>query len=512
MKHLRTLPILLAAALSSPAFAEKWPHAVTYEIFVRSFADSNGDGIGDLQGVTEKLDYLKDLGVQAIWLMPIHPSPSYHKYDVTDYRDIHPEYGTMKDFETFVAEAHRRGIRVVIDLVINHTARQHPWFEAAVQDPSGPYRDYYVWRRADEIDSMTVQSAGPDTDNLRRWHETGKRTDDFYYAYFTGGMPDLNFDNPEVRREIYDIGRFWLEKGVDGFRLDAAMHIYPDDREDDSVAFWKEFRREMEKTKPDVLLVGEVWTDGDRVKKYLPGLKSVFNFELAGSILDAVRSGQGRGLAARHADLQRKYNSVTSDFVDATFLSNHDQNRVMSVLDDEDKARVAAAILLTLPGSPYIYYGEEIGMLGMKPDHFIREPMLWQKQPDPSRVQSGRVRYNKSSAVRPAQQQLENPSSLLNHYRSLIHLRNETAALNRGELMPVEDLHDSLVAFVRKHGNDHVFVAHNVSGKKVVIELPEILKGFTGVLWKSSDRVTTKGATITLPAHSSIVLQPPTAP
>ncbi|MBE2180913.1 MAG: alpha-glucosidase C-terminal domain-containing protein [Chthoniobacterales bacterium] len=506
MKRLRTLQLLLAA-LASSAVAGEWPHAVTYEIFVRAFADSNKDGTGDLRGVTEKLDYLKDLGVQAIWLMPIHPSPSYHKYDVTDYREIHPEYGTMKDFETLIAEAHRRGIRIIIDLVINHTSRQHPWFEAAVTDPSGPYRDYYVWRHADEIDSMTASSAGPDTDNLRRWHEAGKDTDSFYYAYFTGGMPDLNFDNPEVRREIYDIGRFWLEKGVDGFRLDAAMHIYPDEREDDSVAFWKEFRREMEKTNPDVLLVGEVWTEGDRAKKYLPGLKSVFNFELAGSILDALRSGRGDGLAARHADLQRKYHGVTGDFVDATFLSNHDQNRVMSVLDDEDRARVAAAILLTLPGSPYLYYGEEIGMLGTKPDHFIREPMLWQKQPDPWRAQTGRVRFNKSSAVRPVQQQLENPSSLLNHYRSLIHLRNKTAALNRGDLQPVGDLHPSLVAFIRRQDNERVLVAHNVSGKRVVIDLPETFKGFTEVLWKSSDRVAGKGATITLPAHSSIVLR-----
>ncbi len=506
MKRLRTLQLLLTA-LASPAVAGEWPHAVTYEIFVRAFADSNKDGTGDLRGVTEKLDYLKDLGVQAIWLMPIHPSPSYHKYDVTDYREIHPEYGTMEDFENLVAEAHRRGIRIIIDLVINHTSRQHPWFEAAVTDPSGPYRDYYVWRHADEIDSMTVAASGPDTDNLRRWHEAGKNTDSFYYAYFTGGMPDLNFDNPEVRREIYDIGRFWLDKGVDGFRLDAAMHIYPDEREDDSVAFWKEFRREMEKTNPDVLLVGEVWTEGDRAKKYLPGLKSVFNFELAGSILDALRSGRGNGLAVRHADLQRKYHGVTGDFVDATFLSNHDQNRVMSVLDDEDKARVAAAILLTLPGSPYLYYGEEIGMLGTKPDNFIREPMLWQKQPDPWRAQTGRVRFNKSSAVRPAQQQLENPSSLLNHYRSLIHLRNKITALNRGDLQPVGDLHPSLVAFVRRHDNERVFVAHNVSGKKVAIDLPEAFKGFTEVLWKSSDRVESKGTTVTLPAHSSIVLR-----
>lgn len=509
MKRLRTLQLLLTAALASPASAAEWPHAVTYEIFVRSFADSDKDGIGDLRGVTEKLDYLKDLGVQAIWLMPIHPSPSYHKYDVTDYRDIHPEYGTMKDFETLIAEAHRRGIRIVIDLVINHSSREHPWFEAAVKDPSGPYRDYYVWRHADEIDSMTVASAGPDTDNLRRWHEAGKNTDSFYYAYFTGGMPDLNFDNPEVRREIYDIGRFWLEKGVDGFRLDAAMHIYPDEREDDSIALWKEFRREMERTNPDVLLVGEVWTDGDRVKKYLPGLKSVFNFELAGSILDAVRTGRGGDLATRHAELRRKYNSVTSDFVDATFLSNHDQNRVMSVLDDEDKARVAAAILLTLPGAPYLYYGEEIGMLGMKPDPFIREPMLWQRQPDPWRVQTGRVRHNKSSAVRSVQQQLENPSSLLHHYRSLIHLRNKTTALNLGDLQPVENLHPSLVAFLRKHDNKQVFVAHNVSGRKVEIELPETLKGFAGVLWKSSDRIVSKGTSLTLPAHSSIVLEVP---
>lgn len=500
------LALVSLVAIRPAGSAAPASETVTYEIFVRAFADTNGDGIGDLRGVTGKLDYLRDLGVQAIWLMPINPSPSYHKYDVTDYTEIHPDYGTMEDFEHLVAEAHRRGIRVIMDLVINHTSGRHPWFESAVRDPLGPDGGFYVWKTADEIDSLTVETTGPDTDNLQRWHPAPGTDGIFYYAYFTGGMPDLNFDNPAVRKEIFDIGRFWLAKGVDGFRLDAAMHIFPDERGPDSVAFWKEFRAEMQKVNPDVLLVGEVWAGSDKTGAFLPALGSVFNFELAGAILDAVKTGRGEGLAARHADIRRRYADATPDFIDATFLSNHDQNRVMSVLASEDKARVAAALLLTLPGAPYLYYGEEIGMLGAKPDPYIREPMLWREEPDPLRVREARVRFSTDATVRPVSLQEADRSSLLHHYRDLIRLRNTTPALRAGELEPLEGMHESLVAFRRHHASGDILVLHNVSGAPVVTELAGPLRTFGRHLWKSSGGVTVESGTVTLPGLSSIVL------
>ena len=507
---LTTLGILLVTPLAGAETAPaEWPHAVTYQVFVRSFADGNKDGIGDLPGLTAKLDYLTDLGVQALWLLPVHPSPSYHQYDVTDYRAIHPDYGTMEDFETFLAAAKKRGMRVILDLVVNHTSRGHPWFESAATGPDNEFFDYYVWKRRDEVGSLTVARTGPDTDNLRRWNETPGVDDHYYYAYFTGGMPDLNFDNPEVRREIYDIGRFWLEKGVDGFRLDAAKHIFPDDRAADTVAFWEEFRAEMEKTNPDVFLVGEVWTDGNEAKQYLPGLRSIFNFEMAGSILEAVSSGRGTGLAARHAGLRKQYGAVLADFIDATFLSNHDQNRVMSVLgDDGDRARVAASLLLTLPGSPFIYYGEEIGMRGLKPDPFIREPMLWQASPDPWRARSREVRHSKDHKVEPVAVQTQDGPSLLNHYKSLIRLRRDTAALSAGEIEPLENLHERLVAFFRRHPSGDVLVIHNVSRRTTTVELPPEAGAFRLPVWSSHPGTVPDAGRLKLPPFSSVVLGP----
>ena len=488
---------------------EAWPNAVTYEVFVRAFADGDGDGIGDLRGLTSKLDYIKDLGAGAIWLMPIHPSPSYHKYDVTDYKAIDPEYGTMEDFEVFMAEAKKRGLRVVIDLVINHSSREHPWFKAALADANSPEFNYYVWKNEREVGRRTVTRTGPDTDNLQRWNETKEHRDKLYYAYFTGGMPDLNYDNPELKQAIFDIGRFWLEKGVDGFRLDAARHIFPEERVADNVAFWKEFREEMRKVNPDVLLVGEVWADSAVTREYLPGLGSVFNFELAGRLVNAVRTGRGAGLAWWLSELLAGYRAAEPDFIDATFLTNHDQNRVMSELRDQDKMRVAAAMLLTLPGSPYLYYGEEIGMLGTKPDPFIREPMLWQRSPDPSRPRNDKVRHSKDSTVRPAAEQADDPRSLLSHYRTLIKLRNETPALTFGGFEPVEGLHDRMVAFVRRHEAGDVLVLHNVGPTNIKATLPENLRGFTKVLWASSPEAKAVDGDAVLPQHSSLVLQVP---
>lgn len=490
-------------------FEAEWPNAVSYEVFVRAFADGSGDGIGDFKGLTAKLDYFQDLGVKSLWLMPIHPSPSYHKYDVEDYKAIHPDYGTMEDFDEFLRQAHKRDIKVVLDLVVNHSSRTHPWFQAAIADTTSEYFDFYVWENEANIESMTVTETGPDSDNLRRWNPVDEYEDLFFYAYFWSGMPDLNFDNRAVRDTIYDIGRFWLEKGVDGFRLDAAKHIFPDDRAEDNHAFWEEFRAEMEAVNPDVLLVGEVWASTEIVKPYLTGLPSLFNFDLGYAIMDAIRDGNGAQLASRHAEILNEYLDVTNDFVDATFLTNHDQDRVMSVLKDENKARVVASILLTLPGAPYIYYGEEIGMLGAKPDPNIREPMLWSPaETDSLRSRWRTPRYSTDETVRPASVQLADPNSLLHHYRDLIHLRNGSAALTLGSLYPVERMSKELVVFERHHEREQVLVIHNVSDENVGVALSERLQAYATVLWSSnSDVEFLPGGEFILPAHSSIVLK-----
>lgn len=240
------------------------PSTVFYEVFVRSFADSNGDGIGDFKGLTRKLDYLNDgnpdtdsdLGIGGIWLMPINPSPSYHGYDVTDYRQINPDYGTLDDFREFLNEAHKRGIKVIMDLVVNHTSKEHPWFKEAAADKSSSYRDWYVWAE----DSGTATSGSSAAGSGNPWHSV---RGDHYLGIFWEGMPDLNFDNPKVRKEITATGQFWLKQGVDGFRLDAAKHIYEDLQTDKSqattdknVAWWQEFRSGLKEVKPDAYLVG----------------------------------------------------------------------------------------------------------------------------------------------------------------------------------------------------------------------------------------------------------------
>ncbi len=202
-----------------------WPNAgVSYEIFVQSFNDSNGDSIGDFNGVIQKLDYVKELGANAIWFMPIMPSPTYHKYDVTDYKAVHPDYGTMEDFKKLIEEAHKRDIKIVIDLIINHTSNQHPWFLESKSGRENPFRDYYVWAQKDTVAAFLDKKVITlDSDNIRQWHDPGTGKD-FYYGFFWGGMPDLNFDNQKLREEIYDIGRFWLEEvGVDGFHFSTKF-------------------------------------------------------------------------------------------------------------------------------------------------------------------------------------------------------------------------------------------------------------------------------------------------
>ncbi|RYZ51740.1 MAG: alpha-amylase, partial [Sphingobacteriales bacterium] len=358
-----------------------WPRGVTYEIYVQSFADSDGDGKGDIKGMTAKLDYLKDLGVEGVWLMPMSPSPSYHKYDVTDYYGVDSAYGTLDDFKQFVEEAHKRNIKVVIDMVLNHSSSRNPWFLDASKNVNSPYRDYYVWT---EHSDPQTRSAGNITagESRRRNHWTRLRGADsnyYYYSQFSGNMPDLNFDNPKLREEVFKIGRFWAsEVKVDGFRLDAARHIFPDERPQDNHWWWEYFLQEMRKVNKDFYLVGEVWAPAEVVGPYLKGIPALFNFDMGSAIIKALNAEKGDSLAAMHKKIRDFYKGINPDYVDATFLTNHDQNRIMSAVNnDAEKARLAAAILLTLPGSPYLYYGEEIGMQGKKPDPFIREPFLW---------------------------------------------------------------------------------------------------------------------------------------
>lgn len=514
IKSLQIIPlILIFIATSCSEKKEKkienhWPKAgITYEIFIQSFYDSNGDGIGDINGVKKKLDHVKELGANAIWFMPIMPSPSYHKYDVIDYKNIHPDYGTMEEFKAFLVEAHKNDIKVVIDMIINHTSNLHPWFLESQKGRENPFRDYYVWAQKDTIaDFINKKTITLDSDNVKQWHDPGLG-EDYYYGFFYGGMPDLNFDNPKVREEIYEIGRFWLEEvGVDGFRLDAAKHIFPDDRPLDNHAFWKEFRDKMTAIKPDVYLVGEVYDKKEIVAPYLPGLPALFNFDFHYTLIESFRKEDGMLLAKKQKEVLDFYNGITGEFVDATFSSNHDQPRLLNSLDENPKKlKQAINILMTMPGAPYLYYGEEIGMLGKKPDENIREPFLWDmKANDKERATWMEPVYSKDDFVTPLAIQKSMSTSYFNHYKEIILLRNSNRALALGSLELYEgELPKPLMAFFRKHVDQEVFVVHNLGESSQIIDLPE---DFSNVIY-SFNEAKKEGNKISLPGYSSIVLE-----
>ena len=356
-----------------------WNKTVFYELFVRSFYDSDGDGIGDFNGIIQKLDYLNDgdpettddLGISGIWLMPINPSPSYHGYDVTDYLDVNPEYGTLEEFKKFLDEAHARGIKVIIDLVLNHTSTQHPWFVESSASTDNPYRDYYIW--ADPPPSYK-SPWGADV-----WHsiDTGS-----YYGIFWGGMPDLNYSNPAVTTEAQEIIRFWLEDvGVDGFRLDAIKHLIENGEMQENTeathVWWEGFYDYYTSINPEAFTVGEAWTNTAEVVRYIGDEMNIaFEFDTAGAIITSARTETNRAVQSAHELVLESYPPHQY----ATFLTNHDQSRVMSELRRrDDRAKTAASLLLTGPGVPFLYYGEEIGQAGHKPDENIRTPMQWNR-------------------------------------------------------------------------------------------------------------------------------------
>ena len=489
-------------------WAGNWPHAVTYEIFVQSFYDTNGDGIGDLNGVTAKLDYLKDLGVEAIWLMPINPAPSYHKYDVTDYRDIHPDYGTLEDFKRLVQQAHDRNIKIVMDLVINHTSSEHPWFQGALQGPENEYRDYYVWADRDSIaQEIQKKTITLDSDNLTQWH--GVEGDaQHYYGFFWGGMPDLNFDNPQLRQEIFDIGRFWLQDmEVDGFRLDAARHIFPDDRPADNHEWWRVFREEMQQVKPDVYLLGEVYADAQTVAPYLEGLPALFNFDIGRGIIQAVKNEQGGPLLQQHLEIRNFYQGINENYIDAIFTTNHDQNRLASELAaNRPKMRMAAALLLTLPGSPFLYYGEELGMLGVKPDEHIREPFNWAMDgSDDGETTWLSPKYSHDRALDPLSQQQNDSLSMFHHYKTLIGLRNNNPALTYGSMDPVPGSPAALSSFLRIHEMDTLWVIHNLAGREQRVAIGEGLGSLQEIIFSNGSFYKDQES-ITLAPYSTMII------
>ena len=476
-----------AAALSTPAAAASqigacesasiaplpaqpaWADRVFYEVFVRSFQDSDGDGIGDLTGLTTRLDYLNDgdpsttadLGITGIWLMPVAEAASYHGYDVTDYTTVERDYGDRAAMQAFVAAAHERGIEVIVDLVINHTSSEHPWFKDALA--GGPHRDWYIWSKTDPH-WPSVAGGNP-------WHLASNG--EYFYGAFWEGMPDLNLRNPEVTAEIHRIADVWLDDiGVDGFRIDAAKHLIEDDADHqvntpETLAWLADFRNHVHSKRPDALVVGEVWDIAPTSGRYVPdSLDTTFNFGLADSVGSALRVDDASPLESAFDQTLAAWPGNPA----AAFLTNHDQERILSELGgDVAAAKVAAFTLLTEPGVPFIYYGEEIGMTGRKPDERIRAPMQWTAEapaagfstsdpwePLPDGWQTATVAGETSD-----------PTSLLSTYRDLVALRDAHPALVRGMTRVVKSDAHPVFAWLRTAPDESLLAVLNVGSATV---------------------------------------------
>ena len=485
-----------------------------YEIFVYSFCDSDGDGIGDFNGVTEKLDYIKDMGFNGIWLMPIMPSTTYHKYDVVDYCDTDPEYGTIEDFKNLINEAHNRGIRVIIDFVMNHSSSQNPWFLEACsylktlgedEEPDAsvcPYVDYYHFSKVGKDGYRQVSG-----------------TDWYYEGVFDYIMPDLNLESEALRAEFEKIADFWIDLGVDGFRMDAALHYEEDDTAfNDEVLNW--FYNYCLTKNPDFYMVSEVWAAQTTIADYYASLTpSMFNFAACGAegpIIKATRSGKN---ASKFVDAmisyQNTYSQKNPDYIDAPFLSNHDQVRVANSLPgDNSKLKLAAGLLLTMSGNPFVYYGEEIGMqsTGQK-DENKRLPMVWSLTDDTG-MTTGPQGSDKSfqSVSAGVDEQEQDESSLLNFYKRGLRIRNENPEIARGTIEKVSSLcNSSQAAITKTYDGSTIGIVYNTSLEDAAtIDLTDTdLAGMSirGYMSVTGAEVTLDGNTLEMPAGSICILK-----
>ncbi|MCB2408832.1 alpha-amylase family glycosyl hydrolase [Hymenobacter lucidus] len=433
-----------------------WNDAVFYEIFVRSFYDTNGDGQGDFAGLTQKLDYLNDgnpatttdLGITGIWLMPMMESPSYHGYDVTNYKATEPDYGTMAEFEAFMAAAHARGIKVIIDLVLNHTSSQHPWFQQSASSATSAYRDWYRW-------SATNPGAG--------WYQ---RNGSYYYGYFWSEMPDLNWRSAGLKAAMWDATRFWLKKGVDGYRLDAVKFLVENgttiENTPETMNILEVFHDSVRAVNPNAFTVGEAWSNTPAVVPYVLNqrLDACFEFDLASAIISSVNAGNPAALRTQLDLVDRSYPKLQY----ATFLTNHDQNRVMGLLGGNvARMKQAAALYLTMPGVPFLYYGEEVGMLGTGADEDKRKPMQWTSGANAGFTTGSPWRgVNSNYAQFNVATQQADPTSLLNHYKQLIRLRNTHEALRKGYVLPVTTSASPLLGYARVFNQEAIVTVTNM--------------------------------------------------
>ncbi len=621
---------------------------ISYQLLVYSFADSNGDGVGDFQGIIDKLDYLDQLGVSAVWLSPVHPAMSYHGYDVLDYGAINPQYGTEADFQRLIDAAHGRGIRIYMDYVINHTGKDHPWFAEALGNPDSPYRDYYVlsenpaqdirdgkipsiasegaagydagqWFAAVQGDGgtlkvkftlrwsanptlsvervETVENSGSPSSGKYLYFGDPARCVEFYTAgddlytlalefsspwgclvrtsqtswaagtkygarsgsnrlawgvpmtlqsnasadpadvlmpgmtsvmyhshFWTSWFADLNYgpadrcaESPAFRA-ICASTRKWIDMGIDGLRLDGAKHIYHNARSNENPTFWNSFYTAVNdyfraKNGRDIYMVGEVYSDFSEAAPYYAGLPALFDFSYWYRLEWALNNSTGCYFVRDILSYRDRYATYRPDYIEATKLTNHDENRARSLLGGStEKAKLAGAVLLTSCGSPYIYYGEELGFVGKKDngDEYVRPSMKWGDSHSPSYTDKV---YAGMDSVADAAAQAADEGSILGVYRSLGQLRNTYPALAVGEMKrhPVYNENNanpkSIAAWYRETAGERLLVVHNFDSQTVTIELDDAVKS---VVW-SMNSVAVKNdggkTSVRMGSCSSVIFQ-----
>ena len=489
-----------------------------YQIFVYSFCDSDGDQVGDLQGIISQLDYLNDgdpntgddLGVDGIWLTPIMPSKSYHKYDVENYYDIDPEFGTLEDMDQLIAECDKRGIKLIIDLVLNHISSSHPLFIQAKEEIADNKLDgaaeYFEIHSPSYFDGNTVIS------HLSNGYAVE--------ANFSFEMPEWNLNSEKTRAEFENIAKFWLERGVDGFRLDAIK--YYNNKDTDGTEFLKWFYDTSKKYNPDVYMVGECWDDDSVIEGfYNSGIDSQFAFKFSstsGQFVETINTQAGSGLVKKAMNYDNKMKDINPNAINAYFLSNHDQVRIANALEPNglDYQKFAASVYMLLPGNSYTYYGEEIGLKAPNTtnDASYRGAMIFDSENLPDIFVNGIGDEHDAPTYGGVKQQLADESSLLNHYRRIIKIKNQNPEIARGKITEMVNFDNKQIgAYKVEYNGSTLIVAHNFNKTTdvTITVTDEIMKNPTVradlLTTEKSKHIKIEDGKIILPPHSSVILK-----
>ena len=505
------------ASIKTTASTDKYRNF--YEIFVCAFNDSDGDAVGDLQGIIDKLDYLNDgdpetetdLGIDGIWLTPIMPSPSYHKYDVADYYNIDERFGDLETFDKLINECHKRGIKLIIDMVLNHCSRTHPLFQNACKEALKGNLDgdakYFEIKKFNDNPGDGYTAIGKNY---------------YYESNFSPDMPEWNLNADCTRDYFKDVAEFWLkDHDVDGFRLDATLYYTNSHTKGDEFLKW--FYSESEEIKDDVYMVGEHWTGNAEIQEmYSSGVDSLFAFGFAGatgSFVNAVRTSNGTNLAELVQSYEEETKKQNNSAINCYFLSNHDQIRIGNSFVDAAQAKMAASVYMLMPGNSYIYYGEEIGTsqdASQSADGYKREAMIWDTDNLPIIYTDGAAPNAEHASYGGVKQQQKDKNSILNFYKRIIKVKNQNPAIARGTITDTENFDDAaLCGYYVEYKGEKLLIIHNLA-KDVTktVELKdnaELRADLVTSVTKDKDgnveHITLSGKELTLLPYSTAVLK-----